>query len=88
MTDNGDGSYIATELIWTKQNEGRFEVREMKAPEGYFLERNDGANVFTVCFSEDGLHPILAAANMKPEISTEVQIPMIPAIEKAVIMIL
>ena len=85
MTDNGDGSYIATELIWTKQNEGRFEVREAKAPEGYFLERNDGANVFTVSFSEDGIHPILAATNMKPEISTEVRIPMIPATEKAVI---
>ena len=85
MTDNGDGSYIASELIWTKQNEGRFEVRETKAPEGYFLERNDGPNVFTVSFSEDGLHPILAAVNMKPEITTEVQIPMISAAEKAVI---
>ena len=79
MTDNDDGSYIATELIWTRQNEGRFEVRETKAPEGYFLKRNDGMNVFTVRFSEDGLHPILAAANMKPEISTSVQQPMIPA---------
>ena len=85
MIDNEDGSYSSGELLWTKQNEGRFEVRETKAPEGYFLERNDGANVFTVRFSEDGLHPILAASNMKPEITTEVRIPMIPATEKAVI---
>ena len=85
MTDSGDGSYAAAELIWTKQNEGRFEVRETKAPEGYFLKRNDSENTFTVSFSEDGLHPILAAANMKPEITTEVKVPMIPAMDKVTI---
>ena len=50
MTDSGDGSYAAAELIWTKQNEGRFEVRETKAPEGYFLTRSDGENIFEVNF--------------------------------------
>ena len=85
MNENGDGTYVSGELIWTKENEGRFIVREMVAPEGYFVERNDGANEFTVSFAEDGLTPAYTAANMKPEILTEVQIPMIPTTEKAVI---
>jgi hypothetical protein len=82
MTDNGDGTYLAEDLIWTRENEGRFIVHETKAPEGYFLVRNDGQNEFAVSFVEDGLAPFYIAANMKPEISTSVQQPLIPATDR------
>ena len=82
MIDNGDGTYSSGELLWTKENEGRYTVRETVAPEGYFLIRNDGENEFVVSFREDGLEHSFEAFNMKPEISTEVQIPLIPATDK------
>ena len=82
MIDNGDGTYSSSELLWTKENEGRYTVRETVAPEGYFLIRNDGENKFVVSFREDGLEHSFEASNMKPEISTEVQIPLIPATDK------
>ena len=85
MTDNGDGTYSSGELFWTKENEGRYTVRETAAPEGYFLIRNDGENEFNVSFREDGLEHAFEAVNMKPEIMTEVRTPMISATEKAVI---
>ena len=85
MTDDEDGTYSSGELIWTKENEGRFLVRELSAPEGLFLIRNDGANEFAVSFADDGLDLSFEAVNMKPEITTEVQIPMIPAIDKVTI---
>lgn len=39
LKDNGDGTYLTDELIYTTQNEGRFIISEIKAPEGYL---NDG----------------------------------------------
>ena len=69
LSDQGDGTYFA-ELKWTKENEGRFQIRELIAPEGYFLLRNDGANEFTVDFAEDGLELSFEAINMKPSIET------------------
>lgn len=39
LKDNGDGTYVTDELIYTTQNEGKFIISEIKAPAGYL---NDG----------------------------------------------
>ena len=81
MKDEGNGTYTSGELVWTKENEGRFTVRELSAPDGYFLVRNDGINEFSASFPDEGCDTAHEAVNMKPAITTKVSEPALTASE-------
>ncbi len=81
MKDEGNGTYTSGELVWTKENEGRFTVRELSAPDGYFLVRNDGINEFSASFQDDTYDSSYEAVNMKPAITTKVSEPALTASE-------